>query len=330
VNARNGTWETHGRSSRGAGVPLAAVLRQTMLWASRRGSIKRAVTAAPITREVVRRFVAGEDVGDAVAAARGLREKGLRCTLDFLGEDTRDAQMATATVAAYRTLLERLAAEGLAASAEVSVKLSALGQALDEGMAFDNAAAVCEAARGAGTTVTIDMEDHTTTDSTLSILQRLRADYPSTGAVIQASLRRSPADCAALAHPGSRVRLCKGAYQEPASVAWQTRSEIRTAYIRCLQTLVAGGAYPMLATHDPLLIRVSQRVLQHPARNGDGHEFQMLFGIRPQEQLRLAANGELMRIYVPFGTQWYGYLMRRMAERPANLALVLRALSSRN
>ncbi|MBV8087191.1 MAG: proline dehydrogenase family protein [Chloroflexi bacterium] len=299
-----------------------------MLWASRRQTIKRVVSRAPLTRTLVNRFVPGEDVVGAVEAARSLAARGLRCSLDHLGEDTRDVRTASAAVAAYQTVIQRLAEARLTDFAEVSVKLTAMGQGIDAGMAFDNAAAVCEAARAAGTTVTIDMEDHTTTDSTLAIVQRLREDFPDTGAVIQASLRRSEEDCRTLACPGSRVRLCKGAYQEPVSVAWQSRSEVRSAFVRCLQVLVDGGAYPMVATHDPPLIKVCRKLFDVTGPNG-GHEFQMLYGIRPDEQVNLVAQGETMRVYVPFGTQWYGYLMRRMAERPANLALVLRAITSR-
>lgn len=318
----------------GAGIDPASALRHVILWASRRPGIKTAITAAPLTRDLVRRFVTGEDIQSCLTAARALRARGLCSTLVHLGEDTRDADSARAAVGAYVALLEGIARAGLSDVAEVSFKLSALGQALDESMAFDHAATVCESARSHGTIVTVDMEDHTTTDSTLRIVQRLRADFPSTGAVIQASLHRSLDDCRALAYPGSRVRLCKGAYQEPASVAWQTRNQVRSAYLRCLEVLVRGGAYAMVATHDPLLVAaaqsvVAQSVVAQPS-NANGHEFQMLYGIRPDEQRRLTEGGERVRVYVPFGTQWYGYLMRRMAERPANLALVLRAVFSRN
>jgi proline dehydrogenase len=284
---------------------------------------------SPVTRTLVRRFVAGETVEDAVAATRELAGRGLAVTLDHLGEDVRDAAAATAGVAVYRALLSRLAAEGLAASAEVSVKLSALGQGLDKGMALDNARAVCEAAASAETTVTFDMEDHTTTDSTLRTVGTLRADFPWAGAVIQASLRRSEEDCRTLAAPGSRVRLCKGAYQEPPSLAWQGKEEVRDAYRRCLRILMEGGAYAMVATHDPVLIAAALSRVRAAGRKAGGHEYQMLYGVRPDEQRRLAAERETVRVYVPFGDQWYGYLMRRMAERPANLALVLRALRGR-
>lgn len=322
-------WDSHSRGGGPAGLDPAPLLRHVVLWASRRPAIKAAITRAPVTRGLVRRFVPGEDVESCVTAAHELRAQGLQSSLVHLGEDTHDTAAARAAVDAYRALIGRIASEGLSDVAEVAFKLSALGQALDESMAFDYAAAVCEAARATGISVTVDMEDHTTTDSTLRIVQRLRADYPSTGAVIQASLHRSPEDCRALAHPGSRVRLCKGAYQEAPSVAWQTRGEVRSAYLRCLEILARGGAYPMVATHDPMLISATRQIL--PAvSNGNPHEFQMLYGVRPDEQRRLAGAGERVRIYVPYGTQWYGYLMRRMAERPANLALVVRTLFSRS
>lgn len=322
-------WDSHSRAGGLTGLDPAPLLRQVILWASRRPAIKHAITRAPVTRDLVRRFVPGEDIESCVAAAGDLRARGLQSSLVHLGEDTHDMAAARAAVDAYRALIARIAAEGLNHVAEVAFKLSALGQALDESMAFDYAAAVCEAAGAAGIDVTVDMEDHTTTDSTLRIVQRLRADYPRTGAVIQASLHRSPEDCLTLAHPGSRVRLCKGAYQEPPNIACQTRGEVRSAYLRCLGVLARGGAYPMVATHDPMLISAARQIL--PADfNGSAHEFQMLYGIRPDEQRRLVKAGERVRVYVPYGTQWYGYLMRRMAERPANLALVLRAMFSRN
>jgi proline dehydrogenase len=279
---------------------------------------------------VVRRFVAGEGIDDALRVTAALTGEGLQVSLDHLGEDTLDAATAQAAVDAYCTLAGRLADLGVAATAEMSVKLSAVGQALDESMALDNARVICAAARTAGSSVTIDMEDHTTTDSTLRIVGLLRQDFPSTGAVLQASLHRTEDDCKFLGVPGSRVRLCKGAYQEPASLAWQRPDDIRAAYIRCLATLISGGALPMAATHDPKLVDATRRLVSEIGGAGFRHEYQMLYGIRPDEQRRLVAAGETVRVYVPFGVQWYGYLMRRMAERPANTALFLRALMSRN
>jgi proline dehydrogenase len=196
-------------------------------------------------------------------------------------------------------------------------------------MAYDYAHEICDAASAAGTTVTLDMEDHTTTDSTLEILAELRKDHPSTGAVLQAYLRRTEGDCRELAGPGSRVRLCKGAYAEPESVAFQSTLDVDKSYVRCLNILMSGDGYPMVATHDPRLIAIAEDRARWFDRSADEYEFQMLYGVRPEEQARLAGDGHTVRVYVPYGDQWYGYLMRRLAERPANLAFFGRALATR-
>jgi len=304
------------------------MLRQAILAASRNGTVKTVVARAPLSRSVVKRFVAGESVDDAVRATQELTAAGLTVSLDHLGEDTLDAGQADATVKAYLLLLERLAGAGLTAGgrAEVSVKLTAVGQAIDAGLALDNARRICEAARSASTTVTLDMEDHTTTDATLAVLHELRQDFPDTGAVLQSYLRRTEADCRDLAYAGSRVRLCKGAYKEPESVAYQSAGDVDRSYVRCLKVLMAGDGYPMVASHDPRLVAIATKLAE--SRPKGTYEFQMLYGIRPAEQRRLAAAGETVRVYVPYGDEWYGYLMRRLAERPANLAFFLRALVS--
>ncbi len=310
------------------GLGLGATVRLSLLWASRRRGVQRAVSTSPLTRRLVRRFVAGEGLGDAVRAVRELAGAGLSSSVDYLGEDTLDRGAASAAVSAHLALISRLAGQGLASRTEISLKLSALGLRLDPALVEENAWTVCRAAAGSGIAVTLDMEDHSTTDTTLAIGGRLRAEIPSLGLVIQASLRRSEDDCRALAHPDSRVRLCKGAYQEAPALAWQRRGEVRAAYLRCLRILVEGGAMPLLATHDPALIDACHRLMAR-AGAGVGHEHQMLYGIRPDEQTQLATRGEQVRVYVPFGERWYPYLMRRIAERPANLILVLRALGSR-
>jgi proline dehydrogenase len=210
--------------------------------------------------------------------------------------------------------------------------LSAVGQALPgdgEKLAVENARAICAAARAAGTTVTLDMEDHTTTDSTLSILRELRADFPETGAVLQAYLHRTESDCRDLAHEGSRVRLCKGAYKEPESVAFQSRLDVDKSYVRCLKVLFGGPGYPMVATHDPRLVEIAGSIAVQHGRAPGSYEYQMLYGVRPEEQKRLASRREKMRVYVPYGTDWYGYLVRRLAERPANVTFFLHALVSK-
>jgi proline dehydrogenase len=305
------------------------VLRAALLTASRNKTVRRVIETAPVSRDVVRRFVAGNATDDAVRISAELAGEGLFVSLDHLGEDTTETGHADATTKAYVTLLGRLGDSGLAERAEVSVKLSAVGQALDESMARDNAAAICAAAAAVGTTVTLDMEDHTTTDSTLGVLRDLRGEFPWVGAVVQAYLHRTEADCRDLAHVGSRVRLCKGAYKEPASVAFQSRMDVDKSYVRCLRVLMEGAGYPMVATHDPRLISIARKLVLDTERAKGSYEFQMLYGIRPNEQRRLAAEGETMRVYVPYGDEWYGYLMRRLAERPSNVGFFLRALATK-
>ena len=308
------------------------MLRQPLLALSRSNTVKNLVTAMPVSSGIVKRYVPGESTQSAVDATRALIDSGLHVTLDFLGEDTLDREQADATVAAYVDLLTALADEGLARNAEVSVKLSAVGQALPgdgEKIALDNARTICRSARNAGTTVTLDMEDHTTTDSTLGILRELRKDFPETGAVLQAYLHRTESDCRELAHEGSRVRLCKGAYKEPESVAYQDKIDVDRSYVRCLKVLMAGQGYPMIASHDPRIIDIAGALATRFSRTAGSYEFQMLFGIRPDEQRRLAEAGEKVRVYVPYGNEWYGYLMRRLAERPSNLTFFLHSLVSK-
>ncbi|WP_457191693.1 proline dehydrogenase family protein [Nocardioides sp. P5_E3] len=309
-----------------------SLLRQPILLLARSQGVKKLVSTMPVSSSIVTSYVPGETTGHAVAATSGLVDDGLRVTLDYLGEDTTDAAQADATVAAYKELLADLAAKGLAPHAEVSVKLSAIGQFLpDSGhkVALENTRDICRAARNAGTTVTLDMEDHTTTDSTLSILRELRKDFPETGAVLQAMLRRTEADCRALAYEGSRVRLCKGAYMEPEKVAFQDRIDVDKSYVRCLKVLLSGQGYPMIATHDPRMVQIASSLASRFGRRPGTYEFQMLYGIRPEEQKRLAAAGETVRVYIPYGTEWYGYLMRRLAEKPQNLGFFVRSLVSK-
>jgi proline dehydrogenase len=308
------------------------LLRQPLLLLARSQRIKKLVTTLPVSAGIVHGYVPGDDTADAVEATAGLVDDHLRVTLDYLGEDTLDADQAEATVQAYLEVLAALGARGLTRHAEVSVKLSAIGQALPaqgHKIALENARTICRAARNAGTTVTLDMEDHTTTDATLATLRELRKDFPETGAVVQAYLRRTEADCRALAYEGSRVRLCKGAYDEPESVAFQTRLDVDKSYVRCLKVLLAGQGYPMIATHDPRMITIASSLASRNGRDAGSYEYQMLYGIRPDEQRRLAEAGETVRVYVPYGTEWYGYLMRRLAERPRNLTFFIRSLISK-
>jgi len=307
------------------------VFSSSVLAVSHHPQVRRLVTTNSASRRLVGRFVAGDDLDTAMAPIHALVARGLLVTVDHLGEDVADPADAVATRDAYVALLERLDEKGLAPSVEVSVKLSALGQGLRDGhrRALDHAAAICAAAARADTTVTLDMEDHTTVDSTLDILGTLRAEYPWVGAVLQSALRRTEADAADLARDGSRVRLVKGAYAEPASVAHTAKAEVDEAYLRCLRILMAGPGYPMVGSHDPRMIEAAGAMAAVHGRSADDHEYQMLYGIRTTEQDRIAESGSRMRIYLPYGADWYGYFTRRLAERPANLAFFLRSLLSR-
>ena len=305
-----------------------------MLQLSNSDLVRTTVVKAPVSRSVVARYVPGETVPEVVDAVATLRTTNRLATVDYLGEDVTDRAHAESTRDTYVRLLDALAEADLAAygAAEVSVKLSAIGQAIPgdgDAMALDNARAICEVAERVGTTVTLDMEDHTTTGRTLETLRALREDFPWVGAVLQSYLRRTEADCRDLSTEGSRVRLCKGAYKEPASVAYQDGDDVDLSYVRCLKVLMAGDGYPMVASHDPRLIDIAQALAGHHGRTPDSYEFQMLLGIRPTEQTRIADRGHQMRVYVPFGEDWYGYLVRRMAERPANLQFFLRSLATK-
>ncbi len=308
------------------------MLRSALLRISRSEKIKNLVTTAPVTSGVVDRFIAGETSAEVVTVTRRLIGAGLLVSIDYLGEDTTDRAHADSVVVAYLDLLTKLRESGLSGSAEVSIKLTALGQHLRDGpqLALENAELICNAARKANTAVTLDMEDHPTTDSTLEIVRTLRKEYPDTGAVLQAYLYRTEDDCKDLAVTGSRVRLCKGAYAEPESVAFQDRQEIDKSYVRCMKILMAGDGFPMLATHDPTLIDIGLKLASDHGRGPGDFEFQMLYGIRPTEQQRLAKLGHAVRVYVPYGTDWYGYLVRRLAERPSNLRFFARSLITKN
>ena len=305
---------------------------RVLLGLSRSERLRTVVEKAPISRGIVTRFIAGDDTSDAVRVTGDLVGAGLRATIDHLGEDTLDRDQAERVAAAYMDLLKGLHDAGLTDSAEISVKLSAVGQALPgdgEKIALDNTREISQAAADAGTTVTLDMEDHTTTDSTLAIAAELRQDFPSTGIVLQAYLHRTEGDCRQLSTAGSRVRLCKGAYNEPAEVAYQDNADVDRSFVRCMKILLGGQGYPMIATHDPRLIEIGGSLAARYRREQGTYEYQMLYGVRPDEQRRLAQAGETVRVYVPYGHEWYGYMMRRLAERPANVMFFLRALASK-
>ncbi|WNG80714.1 proline dehydrogenase family protein [Mycobacterium sp. ITM-2016-00316] len=306
--------------------------RPAILAASRSDALRRTAERMPVTRDVVHRFVPGETIDDAMGSVAVLRDSRRFVSIDYLGEDVTDVETADATVQAYLDLLDALEGRGETGpeplSLEVSLKLSALGQALPRDgakIAMENAHTICAKARDVGVWVTVDAEDHTTTDSTLSIVRDLRTEFDWLGTVLQAYLKRSEGDCREFAASGARIRLCKGAYDEPASVAFRERAEVTDSYLRCLRILMAGSGYPMVASHDPEIIDAVPAMVREFGRGVADYEYQMLYGIRDAEQRRLVDSSHV-RVYVPFGTQWYGYFVRRLAERPANLAFFVRAL----
>ncbi|KUI38617.1 proline dehydrogenase family protein [Mycobacterium sp. GA-2829] len=310
--------------------------RPAILAAARSSSLRHTAERLSVTRNVVHRFVPGEGVDDALDSVAALRDSGRMVSVDYLGEDVTDADTANATVEAYVKLLDRLDRRSEPAGSvrplEVSLKLSALGQALPrdgEKIALENAHTVCTHAQRVGVWVTVDAEDHTTTDSTLSIVRELRTEFSWLGTVLQAYLHRTAEDCAEFAASGARIRLCKGAYDEPRSVAFREADAVTDSYLRCLETLMAGRGYPMVASHDPVVIDAVPGLASAHGRGAGDFEYQMLYGIRDAEQRRLAEAGDAVRVYVPFGTQWYGYFVRRLAERPANMTFFLRALAQR-
>ncbi|WP_053206350.1 proline dehydrogenase family protein [Jiangella muralis] len=307
------------------------MVRSALLGASRSERLRHTAERIPLTRKVVARYVAGTEQSDAVRVAGELAGEGLAVTIDHLGEPTHDRAHATRIAQTYVALLEALGKAELTPDVEVSVTLSAVGQTLPAdgaAIALENAQQICQAAADAGTTVTLDMEDHTTTDATLGILRDLRADFPSVGAVLQAQLKRTESDCRDLAYEGSRVRLCKGAYDEPETVAFRDRGEVDRSYVRCMKVLFAGAGYPMIATHDARLVEIAGSLAARHRREQGSYEYQMLYGLRSREQVRLVRAGERVRVYVPYGPEWYAYLVRRLADRPANLAFLLRSVAS--
>ncbi len=268
------------------------------------------------------RFVGGTSVDEVVKVASSLRSSGLLTTIDHLGEDVTNDAGADATVEAYLDLLGSL--DGTT-DEDVSVKLTALGLAHDRDGALERARSIVRAASKRNVSVTIDMESSALTAVTLEIVRELRREVPSVAPVLQAMLRRSERDAHELGAEGARVRLCKGAYAEESAVAFSGREPVRASYVRCLSALWHSPGTPLVATHDPAMVAAASDLADAVPR---AFEFQMLYGVRSDEQVRLARAGHRVRVYVPYGNEWYGYLVRRLAERPANLTFFLRSLSS--
>ena len=302
------------------------MLRRLLLYLSRAGWARNIVTHWGLARRMARRFVAGETLDEALAAARALHANGLWVTLDYLGESVARAEDTAEVVSTYRATLEAIAANGLQAS--VSLKLTHLGLDIDETLCVTNLRRILEAAQQRSIGVTIDMESSAYTDTTLRIYRAAR-DYgfDNVGTVIQAYLYRSAADMAALAAEGAHIRLCKGAYLEPPEIAYPRKKDVDASFVRLMQAYLLSPppAYLCVATHDEAMIRAAEETIRQHAIPPARYEFQMLYGIRPARQAELVAAGHPTRIYVPFGAAWYPYFMRRLAERPANLWFMVRA-----
>lgn len=300
------------------------VLRSAILAVGMRPRVRRLVTRGP-GLAVARRFVAGETLDDAVRVARELNEHGFAVSLDALGESVNEAAQAKNATALYLQTLDRIADANL--RAEISVKPTQLGLGVDPTLCHEHLERLVSHAAHLGTNVTVDMEDHRVTETTIRLVCDLSRSYPGRiGVALQAYLQRSRDDLRRLLDARVRVRLCKGAYHEPRSLAFRRRADVSSSYAALASRLLGSGSYAMIATHDGALIALVERELKARELTEDAFEFQMLYGVRRALQDELRARGHRVRIYVPFGTEWYPYLLRRIAERPANLRFFLEAL----
>jgi proline dehydrogenase len=304
---------------------IASWLRSAILVVAGRDEIERFLRGSRFSRDLVARFIAGETVDAALAAANRLAADGLKTTLDRLGENVLTPAEAQSAVDSFAATLRAMATQGL--EPNISVKLTMLGLEIDDVVAYDNMVALLEIASATNGFVRIDMEGSAYTEATLAIAEALHERFPDhVGTVIQAYLHRSDRDVERLIARRMRVRLVKGAYAEPATVALQKPREIDEAFVRLMERLLEDGRYPAIATHDPALIRATRGFAVRMGIDLDRWEFQMLYGVRREAQIALGAQGYGMRVYVPFGADWYPYFARRIAERPANLVFVLRQL----
>ena len=304
------------------------MLKGALLYLADQKPLYRFILRHDLLRGLAERFVAGETLGEALAVIRALNARGLHVTLDYLGESVRNPEIAIAAAQAYIQALDAIAADGL--DSNISLKLTQLGLDLSEALCRENLVRVLDRARQHGNFVRIDMESSAYTDRTLGLFRQLWAEgYRNVGVVIQAYLYRSAADIEELIKLGARVRLCKGAYAEPPEVAYERKADVDASYVRLMERLLRYGTYPALATHDERLIRQAIAFARAEGIGPERFEFQMLYGVRRDLQERLVREGYNVRVYVPYGREWYPYLMRRLAERPANLLFFARALVGR-
>jgi len=299
------------------------MLRASLLWLSEQPRIFEFVSKSRLARRMASRFVAGKTIDSAMAALRDLNTARISASLDLLGESVTRAEEARAARDVYLQLLDRIHAAG--AEANVSVKLTQMGLDIDEALCLENMRAILSCARQYASFVRIDMEGSAYTQRTLDFFTR--TVYPAfgntVGVVLQSYLRRTAADVDAMIALGARVRLCKGAYKEPADIAFPDKHDVDANYVSCMEHLLEHGNYPGLATHDERILTHARAFAKGRRIEPSRYEFQMLYGVRRDLQQELRAAGYGMRVYVPFGTHWYPYLMRRLAERPANIGFVL-------
>ena len=297
------------------------MLKGTLLYLAQNGNVRNFVVHNRATRGVSRRFVAGEVLDDAVEATRALNKRGMHVSLDHLGENVSDAKEATSAAQDYINILDRIKQTGI--DANISIKLTALGLDISQELCEQNLIRILEHAQQFPIFVRIDMEGSAYTEQTVDITLRMHERFEHVGTVIQSCMYHSKKDTEQLIAQGVRVRLVKGAYKEPKSVAFQNKSEVDHNYVRLMTMLLLHGNYPAIATHDEAIINATCKYARDNGISKAAFEFQMLYGIRRDLQEKLVGQGYNMRVYVPYGSQWYPYLMRRMAERPANLVFVM-------
>ena len=297
-------------------------MKSIFLYLSTSERFKKFLTRFQSFNNVTRRFVAGEELADAVDAIRRLNRQGISASFDHLGESITSEVETRKEVSEYLRVLDSIQESGL--DSNVSIKLTQLGLDVSQDLCYVNTRTIVEAALRYNNFVRIDMEDSTKTDATLQVFKRLRADFENVGIVIQAYLYRSEKDTEELLKLGARIRLCKGAYKEPPSVAFPKKADVDANYVKLTKLLLTSGSYHGIATHDENMIAATTQFAKERTISPDRFEFQMLYGIRRDLQEKLVRDGYRMRVYVPYGRYWYPYFMRRLAERPANVWFVLR------
>ena len=295
---------------------------------SRNASLKRLASKYGMRRDgFARRFIAGESIEEAIEAGRILQTRGFHLALDYLGESVSTIAKATAAAREYIRLIDVIEAAGI--ERNISLKLTQLGMAIDRATSVDNLRRILEPAARHQFFVRIDMENSPYTEATIQVFETLwKLEYRNIGLALQSSLFRTEQDVRRMNELGARVRLVKGAYKEPSSVAFQQKTDVDAAYVRQMRLLLDHGVYPAIATHDPAIIAEARAYATERGISSDKFEFQMLYGVRRDLQNELSAAGYRVRVYVPFGKEWFPYFMRRLGERPANVLFVLRALLS--